>query len=381
MLGKELCGIRRGISFTANLRTELMTNRRPQKIFAGALCVLFALVAFAIVSLAESPSRAPSTARKIGVLASQTSFAAAYGKAVVMGAELAAEEITKRGTPIALVIEDDISDPKSVVSAYNKLAHVDHVDAIVGGTWWLDSVVKLAERGGVPLISCETLMEKGTVSSSKRFIMQGDLRNWVRVFEPVIREHGWTRGAAIRFTSSFGATLADEMRNIFSRDGRTFVGEFEYTDVQGEQANTLVLQLKRSNADVVYIDGQPSGVATILRRMKEQGLNTRGILTNNLISESVAQGLVKPADFPNLFYNTRSSFDSEFKSRFKAKFKEDPKLQADLGYYSVYLLAEALKDKDPIGRLRSGMQVDGIPFVFNSDGVLQSIKQEANHLK
>jgi ABC-type branched-subunit amino acid transport system substrate-binding protein len=47
--------------------------------------------------------------------------------------------------------------------------------------------------------------------------------------------------------------------------------------VHAEQAATLALQLKRSGADVVYIDGQPSGVATILRRMKEQGLNKMGI--------------------------------------------------------------------------------------------------------
>jgi ABC-type branched-subunit amino acid transport system substrate-binding protein len=210
--------------------------------------------------------------------------------------------------------------------------------------------------------------------------MQGDLRNWVTVFEPVIRENHWTRGAAIRFVSTFGATLADEMRVMFSREGRTFAGEFEYADVQAEQASTVVLQLKRSRAQVVYIDGQPSGVATILRRMKEQGLNTIGILTNNLIAEAASQGLIHPADYPNLYFNSRSESDLIFSQRFKEKFNEAPKLQADLGYSSVRLLAEAFKGQEPLKRLRDGMTIDGKDFRFNSDGVLGLARQEVKRL-
>ncbi len=342
------------------------------------ICALFQCSPATSVADEGSPTKRPDL--KIGVIASLTSFAAPYGKAVVMGAELAAEEKTKAGTPTTLVIEDDLSDPKNTVAAFHKLTQVDRVDAIVGGSWWLDSIAKLAERRRIPLISCETLLEKGTPSSSTRFIMQGDLRRWVTVFEPTIFNHGWTRGAAIHFISSFGVTLAEEMRTIFSRDGRTFVGDFEYADVHAEQANTLVLQLKRAGAEVVYIDGQPAGVAAILRRMKEQGLHKMGILTNNSISESVTQGLINPEDFPNLFYNTRAVSDSAFETRFKENFKEAPKLQADLGYYAVLLLAQAFQDKDPLGRLRSGLQLDSRTFRFNSDGVLQSATQEAKQV-
>jgi branched-chain amino acid transport system substrate-binding protein len=297
-----------------------------------------------------------------------------------MGSELAADELRKKGIDVRLVIEDDLSDFKNVVTAFHKLTQIDHVDAIVGGTWWLDSISKLADTRGIPVMSCETLMENGTVPSSTRFIMQGDLRNWVTVFEPAVRDNKWAKGAAIRFISTFGATLADEMRVMFSRDNRAFVGEFEYSDVQAEQATTLALQLKRSGADVVYIDGQPSGVATILRRMKEQGLNKMGILTNSLITEAVAQGLVQSDHFPNLYYNTRAGADPLFVQRFKDKFNEAPKLQADLGYYSVLLLAKAFETGEPIKRLRDGITIDGKQFQFDEAGVLRSARQEMRRL-
>jgi ABC-type branched-subunit amino acid transport system substrate-binding protein len=195
-----------------------------------------------------------------------------------------------------------------------------------------------------------------------------------------VRDQKWSKGAAIRFISTFGATLADEMRVMFSRDARDFVGEFEYSDVQAEQATTLVLQLKRSRADAVYIDGQPSGVATILRRMKEHRLNEVGIFTNSLITEAVAQGLVQADQFPNLYYNIRAGADPGFIQRFKEKFNETPKLQADLGYYSVLLLAKAFEDGEPIKRLRDGITVDGKEFQFDSAGVLQSARQEMKRL-
>ncbi len=316
----------------------------------------------------------------IGVIASLTSFAAPYGRAVTMGSELAADELRKNGIDVRLVIEDDLSDFKNVVTAFHKLTQIDHVDAIVGGTWWLDSIAKLADTRGIPVMSCETLMENGTVPSSTRFIMQGDLRKWVTVFEPAVRDNKWAKGAAIRFISNFGGTLADEMRVMFSHDSRTFVGEFEYSDVQAEQATTLALQLKRSRADVVYIDGQPSGVATILRRMREQGLNKMGILTNSLIMEAVAQGLVQSDQFPNLYFNTRADAAPLFVQRFKDKFNEAPKLQADLGYYSVLLLAKALEAGEPIKRLRDGITIDGKQFQFDAAGVLHSARQEMRRL-
>jgi branched-chain amino acid transport system substrate-binding protein len=347
--------------------------------------LLFGAIAFALISSslpghADDASVAKKPAITIGVIASLTSFAAPYGKAVALGAELAVDELRKKGIEVRLVVEDDLSDSKNVVTLYHKLTQVDRVDAIVGGTWWLDSIAKLADTRGIPVMSCETLMENGTVPSSSRFIMQGDLRKWVSVFEPAVRDNKWTKGAAIRFISTFGATLADEMRVMFSRDDRRFVGEFEYSDVQAGGANTIALQLKRSHADVVYIDGQPSGVAIILRKMKEQGLNKIGILTNNLITEAVAQGLVQADQFPNLYYNTRADLDPSFVERFKAKFNESPKLQADLGYYSVLLLAKAFEGGEPIQRLRDGITVDGKEFQFDSAGVLHSARQEMKRL-
>src|SRR5258707_4496020 len=41
------------------------------------------------------------------------------------------------------------------------------------------------------------------------FILHGDLRNWVRVYQPLIEQKGWKKGAIIRYVSGFGATLAD----------------------------------------------------------------------------------------------------------------------------------------------------------------------------
>jgi len=52
---------------------------------------------------------------------------------------LAVDEINKSGgvagRQVQVVIEDDHTDPKQTVSAVQKLIVVDHVNALIGGTW------------------------------------------------------------------------------------------------------------------------------------------------------------------------------------------------------------------------------------------------------
>jgi len=68
------------------------------------------------------------------------------------------------------------------------------------------------------------------------------------------------------------------------------------------------------------------------------------------------------------------------RSEDRDKFNEAPKLQADLGYYSVLLLAKAFEAGEPIKRLRDGITIDGKQFQFDAAGVLHSARQETRRL-
>ena len=343
---------------------------RPHR--ALAIGLLFSLLATVASAGESSEKHAPAV---IGVVASLSSFAANYGSAVVEGAKLAAAELEKEGQPVKLVIEDDQSDSKNAVAAYQKLVAADRVKGIIGGSWWINSIVKPAERQKIPLLSCETLYDKDTIRGDNYFIIHGDLRDWVRVYEPIVAARGLKRGAVIRFASGFGMTIESEMREIFSRQGRTFVGAVEYSDIQAGDSAAVVLELKKLKPEVVYIDAQPSGLAHILSKIAATGLRDLTIFTNSIADDVMRDKLFDLAVFPNLYFTRRVTFEPKFAARFKAVYGKEPYLNADLGYNAVKLMTQALHTSDPIAAIRGGLEVDGRKFSFNSNNVYSGTPQ------
>jgi branched-chain amino acid transport system substrate-binding protein len=312
---------------------------------------------------------------KLGVVSSLTSFAANYGTAVLEGAQVAVDELAAQNVKIELAIEDDQSEAKNAVTAYSKLRNIHGVSAIIGGTWWANAIVKQAERDRLPLISCETLYNDDVVLGDTYFILHGDLRNWIREYEPLINKKGWKRGAIVRYVSGFGATLAREFESIFSRDGRTFAGAVEYSNIDLSEAADIVLKLRRLNPDVIYIDAQPAGLANLLKRLAESGVTATPILTHSIGDDVRRDKLFDLTRFKEFYFTKRGSYESKFEKAFKEKFHKAPYLNADLGYSAVYLAVAALKSADPVATIKQGLSVNGQTFGFDSNNVYSGLRQ------
>jgi hypothetical protein len=266
--------------------------------------------------------------------------------------------------------------PKNAVSAYAKLASVDEVRGIVGGTWWANSFVKSAERDGTIVMSCETLYNGDTVSASSYFLLHGDLRKWVRIYEPLVSARRWTRGAVVHFVSGFGQTIAEEMKAIFSKPGRTLVADIEYGSVDMADVGSILLELKQARPEVVYVDAQPGGLATFVRKLREAGLGDVTVITNSIGDDMLRSKLVEPSSVSNLFFTRRASFDPAFAEKFRRRFGKEPYLEADLGYVAVGLLQRALATDDAVGTLESGIELSGVRYHFDEHRVYSGIPQE-----
>jgi branched-chain amino acid transport system substrate-binding protein len=317
---------------------------------------------------------------RIGFIGSLSSFAANYGTAALKGAQLAVAELKAKGEKVELLIEDDQSDTKNTVSAYAKLTKVNQVQGIVGGSWWVNAIVKSSERDGIPIISCETLYNGDYIAGKNYFILQGDLRDWIRIYKPLIERLNLKRGAVVHFISGFGNTLAGEFKSLFSEGGRQFAGAFEYTDIQVPNATSLALLIKQAHPDVIYIDGQPGGYATILKRLRDIGLEKVVLLGHSSLADAAHDKLFDVTAYPNLYASRRGTFDAKFSEQYRKRFNEEPTLNADLGYYAVFLLVEALKAKEPIARLSSGIEVAGRHFSFDENHTYTAAPQVISRL-
>jgi ABC-type branched-subunit amino acid transport system substrate-binding protein len=72
----------------------------------------------------------------IGIIVPLTGDAAVYGNALKKGLDLAVDEINKtggiKGKKVSLIYEDSQADPKTAISAFNKLVTVNKVSLIIG---------------------------------------------------------------------------------------------------------------------------------------------------------------------------------------------------------------------------------------------------------
>ncbi len=314
---------------------------------------------------------------KIGVIVSLSGVAAAYGQAVLNGIQLAVDQsaMTHR---IKLVIEDDQSLPKNVSTIYQKLRSVDRIDALLAGSWWVNSIVKTVERDGIPFISCETLYNKDFVTGKNYFSLGGDLRQWITVYEPLIERNNWRSIQMIKFVSGFADTLRDELKNLFSGSGRQYIPEIEYSDLEMSNAATFAIKTRSSNADVIYVDAQPESFAYFVNHFSKLGNNKVAILTTSVADTAFHQKLIDPEQInTDIYFLRRSSYTQDFILKFRNKFNKEPVLNSDLGYYALLLVIKALASPEsPISALKQGITVAGLRFSFDENNVSHIIKQE-----
>jgi ABC-type branched-subunit amino acid transport system substrate-binding protein len=278
--------------------------------------------------------------------------------------------------PLELFVEDDQSDPTKVLSAYRILHDQKRIQFLIGGSWWLRSIVTVTERDRLPLLSCETMYDKDFIQADTYFILNGRVADWVKLYEPFFRARGLRRGAAVSFTSGFSQTIVEEMQSLFSQSGREFVGDFQYQDLGCSQASSLLLRLKTARPDVVFVDGQPEGLSNLLRRRAELQLQSIPFVGHSALKTAFEQGLVSKELTKNLFFLGRKPPSSDFIVRFQKKFGRPPQLSADLGYYAVHMAVRALKEPSALVALRSGMTVMGKEFVFDQNQVTTGITHQ-----
>jgi ABC-type branched-subunit amino acid transport system substrate-binding protein len=220
------------------------------------------------------------------------------------------------------------------------------------------------------------MQDRDFVRAKTYFILTGRVADWVNIYEPVFQANGWRRGAVVKFTSGFSQTISEEMRRLFSTRPREFLGEFEYQDLRFTEASLIALKLGRLNPDVVYVDGQPEGLANFLRRRAQLKLQSIPVVGHSAFDTALTQKLITVEEAQNLYFLRREAADASFVERFQGKFKRAPVLSADLGYYAVYMAVQALAAPDPLEALRRGMNVKGKDFAFDKDQVASGVRQE-----
>jgi len=309
------------------------------------LCKLFLAIALAG---ATSYTLAADTI-KIALAGPVTGAVAQYGDMQFMGAQMAIEQINKKGgvngQQLQSVVYDDACDPKQAVAVANKIVN-DGVNFVVG------HLCSSSTQPASDIYEDEGILMITAASTSPDITARG----YELIFRTIGLDslQGPTAGnfiadkikpsnvAVIHDKQQYGEGIATSVKQILESKN-VKVGLFEGINAGDKDFSSLIAKLRREGVDFVYYGGYHPEMGLLLRQSREKGLNVR-FMGPEGVGNSEISAIAGPSS-EGMLVTLPKSFD------------QDPRNQA---------LVEAFKAKkqDPSG-----------PFVFPSYAAVQVIAE------
>lgn len=291
---------------------------------------------------------------KIGVIMSQTGPLAEPGKNALQGIITAIEQYnSKNDRKIELIIEDAKSDPKEGVTAMNKLVSNKDIKIIIGDIMSSSflACAPIAEKNKIVFIS------PGASNPSVRDAGDYIFRDYLsddfdgKVMASYIYKNLDKENVAlINVNNDYGVGVEKVFLENFKLLGGNISLHERYQQGQSDFRN-IILKIKETKPDVLYIVGNPSENGNLVKQLKE--LNVSIPITGNLSFESkefieIAKGTFNEIIFSAPYFDIKSdkSEVNSFVQSYIAKYKIEPDIAASLGYDVGKIIIWALKESD-----------------------------------
>jgi branched-chain amino acid transport system substrate-binding protein/neutral amino acid transport system substrate-binding protein len=285
---------------------------------------------------------------KLGTLLPITGDLAQYGTTMQDSVSLLVETVNAcdgvLGSEVALISEDDQTDPAAGASGMTKLAEVDQVAGVVGaaGSAVSSAAVDIAVRNEVVQISPSSTSPEFTDRAEK-----GEFNGyWFRTAPPdsfqgdalaqLARDQGLQNVAVFAINNDYGNGLVQAFTEAFKAQGGTVVNESNPT-LYAENATTFDSELSAAfsgNPDAVLLVAYPETGSLILKSAFEQGLldgETRILLTDGMKTDELAELVGRGPDGEYIVSGVLGTAPSAsgpgldaFNEAYTAKFNREP---------------------------------------------------------
>ncbi len=317
------------------------------------IVVIVALVGVLVIASKNSGSSqgvSDTNPILIGAPISLSGPAASFGEYAKQGMDLAVNEINDKGgikgRKVVIIYEDDRTDAKSSLSAFNKLVNIDKVDGLIGGLWDFvaQPLIPLAKTSDVAYISPSNFRVEGSFElNSNSFVMFTDFSRVIWKLEEYFRREEVKKIGIVHFSSSFGVELKRVITDITNKIGKGPVVAEPYLAFNNHDFKTIIAKLKQQQVDALFIDMVDSDTINFLTKSKELGYNPK-IITyvgaydafqeNN---KDLLEGLVV------LNFELSSK---DFSEKFKKAYGRESGKSANRAYDAVYVMAEAIANTE-----------------------------------
>ena len=297
---------------------------------------------------------------KVGYLTALTGDYAGYGQTELKSAQLAVEEINKKGgvlgQKIVLVPYDWRTRAEDAVNAVRRMVAQDKVVAIIGANASGANIATapIVNKAGVPQIGTVstnplvTVDEKGKVRPFSFRICFTDPYQGKLLANLAVKKLNKKKGAMLYdVASDYSQGLRQFCMEDFAKLGGKMVADEAYKGGQDTDFRAQLTNIRNSGADVLFLPGMGKEMALIIKQARELGMKDLAIMGGDGYADFMYE-IAGPALVGTYWVNHTSLEDPGMQPFFKAykdKYKDECKefVNGVLAYDSVYWLADAIK--------------------------------------
>jgi len=286
-----------------------------------------------IVSLAKQ-NKQPETI-KIGAILLLSGENALWGENAQKAINLLVEETNLRGgingKKVKILYEDSKGDPKIAVAAFNKLTNIEHVPAILGDMLSVTTLAMSPSANKSKVVLMGISCSAPSITEAGPFVYRvwpSDLYEG-KVFAEWVYKKGFKDIAIVYINNDYGNGLKEAFSKRFIElGGRITIAE-GYTSAQ-QDFRPIIIKLKQSKPQGVYIVGYYEDTAQFIKEAKQQGLSSQLFGTSSSVhsklfdiagqaSEGFIVAMVNDFDVNNL-----TPKQKEFLEKYRNLYKQDP---------------------------------------------------------
>ena len=325
--------------------------KKFNKVFSA---VLASAMAASLLAGCGGAAAGGSNTFKIGAIGPLTGAAAAYGNAVVNGAQIAVDEINEaggiNGVQIEYKSEDDELNAEKSVNAYNTLKDWG-MQILVGST---TSACSIAVSENTKNDNMFQLTPSGSAEDCVKYdnvfrVCFSDPNQGIASAQ-YISDHNLATKVGIIYDNSDVYSSGIYQKFVEESAGKNFeiVSAEAYTQDNNTDFSVQLQKAKDAGADLVFLPIYYSDAALILTQANTMGYaptffgvdGMDGILTVENFDPSLAEGVMLLTPFAA---DATDDLTVNFVTKYKEKYGEVPNQFAADAYDAVYIIKEAIE--------------------------------------
>jgi branched-chain amino acid transport system substrate-binding protein len=294
------------------------------------------------------PAASRAAPVKVGFINSMTGPEAPIGENLTNGADLAVEDLKKRGIDVVLLKQDDAGKQQNAMSAMEQLATGEGVAVVVGPYTSASSnaVAPLAQQYQIPLLVPASAKEELT-KTGRSYVFR--LNAPAHVYAESLLDATLALGkpktiAFIYEASDFGSSVSTAGKELAAKKGLRVVADEAYQKGAPDYRSTLS-KIKALNPDLVFMVSYVADAILLMRQSREIGLKPQAFLgggagfdTAQFESETTISNLV----FSVTQWTPETGWPgaAEFAARYVSRFGKKPAYHAACAYQAVLIAGE-----------------------------------------